>query len=147
MSQVFIPRGSKLGEGYTKAEKLKGQEIKPLHGGKRAQGRAGWLSDLIALRKVIILCSFCRSKFNPRQHGYRRVFIPDYTGKTDGYQVNGTCDWCKQETAQIPGGGTAFQSEELYQLTCIDPTEARRAARASAKSLSTWQSIQLKKRK
>lgn len=143
-SNVFIPRGQKLGEGYTKAERFVGQEVKPLHGGKIAQGRASWLDDLIALRKVVILCTFCRAVFKPHKVGYRRVFIPDTSGKSDGYQVNGCCDWCKNETANIPGGGTAFQPEELYKATTIDPSQARRSARAAAKSLRTWQYLQSK---
>lgn len=141
---AFVPRYSRLGEGFSKAQKFVGQEVKPLHGGKRAAGPAGWLSDLITLRKVVILCSFCRAKFNPRRFGYRRVFVPDATGKSDGYTVNGSCDWCKGETVNL-SGGTAFQPEELYKLTTIDPTEQRRTARLRAKSLSTWQFLQKRK--
>jgi hypothetical protein len=144
MMDTFVPKHEKLGEGFSKRDKLAGQEVKPLHGGKRAAGPAAWLSDLIELRKVVILCSFCRAKFNPRQFGYRRVFVPDATGKSDGYTVNGTCDWCKGETANL-SGGTAFQPEELYKLSSIDPQEQRRNARLKAKSLGTWQFLQKRK--
>lgn len=145
MSDVVIPKHAKLGEGFSRAEKLASQEVKPLHGGKIAQGRACWLDDLITLRKVVILCDFCRAKFNPRRFGYRRVYVPDSSGKSDGYTVNGYCDWCKNNTA-IMGGGAAFQPEELYKLTTVDPTVARREARAAAKQLGTWKYINQKRK-
>lgn len=144
MIGTFVPKHNKLGEGFSKAQKFLGQEVKPLHGGKKAQGRACWLDDLITLRKVIILCAFCRAKFNPRRFGYRRVFVPDATGKSDGYTVNGWCDWCKGETANL-AGGTAYQPEEIYKLTTIDPVVQRRHARARAKEFSTWQYIKRKR--
>ena len=141
---AFVPHGSKLGTGFSKAEKLAGQAIHPQHNASKGQSRANWISDLVALRKVVILCSYCRAKFNPRQAGYRRVYIPDYTGKTDGYTVNGDCDSCRVFTPNA-GGGCAFQPEELYRLTSIDPQEQRRKARLKAKELSTWQFLQKRK--
>ena len=137
---AFVPHGSKLGTGFSKAEKLAGQAIHPQHNASKGQSRANWISDLVALRKVVILCSYCRAKFNPRQAGYRRVYIPDYTGKTDGYTVNGDCDSCRVFTPNA-GGGCAFQPEELYEATHIDPTVARRQARARAGLKSTWSAI------
>ena len=140
MTTFLIPKHAKLGQGFSKQEKLKARE----HPGRRTDGSqsaATWIADRLGLRKDVILCSFCRVKFNPRRHGYRRVFIPDWTGKTDGYTVNGQCDSCKQWTPNA-GGGTAFVAEEVYSLTHIDPSEARRNARAAAKSLGTWQFLQ-----
>lgn len=144
---IVVPKYSKIGQGFSRREKIKAME----HPGRRTDPRRGyqsaasWIADRIGLRKDVILCSFCRAKFNPRRHGYRRVFVPDYTGKTDGYTVNGQCDSCKQETPNA-GGGTAFVAEEVYSLTHIDPSEARRNARAAAKSLGTWQFLQKKRR-
>lgn len=145
---IAIPKkGARLGEGFSRAEKLKAME----HPGRQTNPKRGyqsavsWISDLIALRKVIILCNFCRVKFNPRRFGYRRVFVPDWSGKTDGYTVNGDCDSCKQFTAMV-GGGTAFQPEEHYLQTHVDPVHARRAARAGAKSMSAWRFIQHQKK-
>lgn len=112
------------------------EAIHPQHNATKAQSQIGWLDSLIALKKVIILCSWCRSKFNPRKMGYRRVYVPDLTGKTDGYTVNGDCDWCKGFTANL-GGGTAYQPEELYHLTHQDPSEARRQSRARV----GWKSV------
>ena len=102
------------------------------------------MSDIIALRKALILCVTCCRKFEQqamRRVQYRKVYIPDLTGKTDGYTVNGVCDVCKQETA-IVGGGRAYQPEEVYALTHIDPAESRAVARAKAKQLGTWQFLQ-----
>lgn len=135
--EIAIPIHGRLGEGFSSRERLKALE----HPGRRVDGRqtaASWISDLVALRKCVLLCSFCRPWFNPKRYRYRRFYSPDLTGKTDGYQVNGRCDRCKQSTALIPGGGTEFIAEEAYALACIDPSEARRKARAAARSLTAW---------
>ena len=140
MPTFAIPKkGRVLGDGYSRAEKL------TPHPGRRTaakgyQSAVSWISDLIALRKVIILCSFCRHKFNPRRFGYRRIYVPDLTGKTDGYTVNGSCDACKQFTPNL-GGGTAYQPEELWSKTNIDPAEAKRARRAALGDTSIWDRI------
>jgi hypothetical protein len=138
--EAFIPRGQKLGEGFSKSEKLAAQAIHPQHSASKGQSRIGWLDSLLSLKKVVILCSWCRSKFNPRKANYRRVYVPDYTGKTDGYTVNGDCDYCGAFTA-VAGGGTAYQPEELYFLTHQDPTEARRRSRANAGWKTTYSAI------
>lgn len=107
-------------------------QVKSLeHPGRRTDGSqsaAGWISDLSELKKTIILCGICRVKFNPRKHGYRRLFTADPTFKTDGYSASGRCDGCKQRTESV-GGGVAFIHETLYQSVCVDPVEARRKAR------------------
>ena len=101
------------------------------HPGRRTDGSqtaASWIADLSALKKTIILCDVCRVKFNPRKHGYRRMFVSDPTHKSDGYSVGGKCDGCKQRTENV-GGGVAFIHETLYAQVCVDPSEARRKAR------------------
>ena len=113
------------------------KRITPQHDASKGQSRIGWLDSLLSLKKVVILCSWCRSKFNPRQHNYRRVYVPDYTGKTDGYTVNGDCDSCRSFTPTA-GGGTAYQPEELYALTHQDPVVARRQSRANAGRKSVY---------
>lgn len=115
-----------------------GRQTNPAKG---YQSATQWITDLIALRKTIILCSFCRVKFNPRRYGYRRIFISDTTGKTDGYTVNGYCDACKGWTPNLCGG-TAYHPEELYEQVFVDPSEARSKARATAKALGTWKFLQ-----
>lgn len=102
------------------------------HPGRRTDGRqtaASWIGDLAALRKTIILCGVCRTKFNPRKHGYRRLFVGDPTHKTDGYSAGGKCDGCRQRTENV-GGGVALIHETLYRSVCMDPVEARRRARS-----------------
>jgi hypothetical protein len=136
---VVTPKHARLGEGFSTAEKLKARE----HPGRRmdgSQSAASWVADLVGAKKVIILCGFCRPKFNPRKYAYRRMYSPDYTGKTDGYMTNGMCDGCKQQTLNT-GGGTAYISEETYRMVCIDPVDARRQARAKARL--AWASYRL----
>ena len=139
---VIVPRYHKLGEGFSRQEILKSYE----HPGRRTaahgyQSPAAWISDCVALKKLIILCSVCRQHFNPRKHNYRRAYIPDSSGKTDGYAVNGKCFGCKEETANV-GGGTGYVPEETYNLLFVDPVQARRNARATWKAQSAWNVIQ-----
>ena len=145
--EIFIPRHEKLGEGFSFKEKLDSFE----HPGRRTtphgyQSPASWISDLVALKKLIILCPFCRIKFNPGKHNYRRFYIPDVTGLTDGYVVNGKCDGCKQPTQNL-GGGAGFVHEAEYSKTCIDPIDARRKARARAKAMNPYLYIQQNRRR
>jgi hypothetical protein len=127
-----VPKHTKLGVGFSKEEIRDSFE----HPGRRTDPRrgyqspAGWLGDLSDARKVIILCSFCRTKFNPKRNKYRKLYVPDSSGKTDGYTANGKCDACKGQTANI-GGGTIFISEETWEQVSMDPQEARRNARAA----------------
>ena len=142
---VAVPKYSKLGEGFSAREKLAAQ----LHPGRsKWQSPASWILDLVSLRKPVLLCSFCRSKFNPRHFNYRKFYMTDHTGTTDGFVANGKCDACRQNTADVPGGGVMFVAEELYSLTCIDPCEARRNARAAWKGHTTaWGMIQKQRRR
>jgi hypothetical protein len=130
---VLVPKYHRIGEGFSKPEQVAALE----HPGRRTNGSqsaASWVGDLKDLKKVILLCSWCRGKFNPRANGYRRFYVPDATGSTDGYASNGKCDACKQMTINTPGGGTAFVSEDTYNLVCTDPVDARRKARMRARS-------------
>ena len=132
---VVVPKYHKLGEGFSKKEKMKARE----HGGRQTnpqkgyQSGASWVGDLADLRKAILLCSWCKSKFNPRRNRYRRNYVPDPTGVTDGYQTNGTCDVCKGQTVNM-GGGTLFIAEEHWEQVSVDPGEARRSWRARMKA-------------
>lgn len=133
MTTVLVPRGTKLGEGFSLREQVKALE----HLGRRTDGTqsaAHWILNLSDLQKVIQLCGWCRPKFNPRKHGYRKFYAPDPTGITDGYQPHGLskCDACKQMLGNR-GGGVAYIREDTYNLTCVDPLSARRAARAKAR--------------
>ena len=130
---IIVPAHARLGEGFSKKEILKAQEhpgrqINPSRG---YQTPAAYLDDLGALKKLILLCDFCRAKWNPRTHGYRPMYIPDSSGKTDGYMSNGWCDACKEFTANVGRAGRAFVHEETYNEICVDPKIARRNARAA----------------
>lgn len=137
---TLVPKHHRLGEGFSKQEVAQSLE----HPGRntRTQSAASWISDLSTLKKTILLCSYCRVKFNPRRHHYRRLFTPDVTGMTDGYISNGKCDACKQRTENM-GGGTAYVHEALYNQVAVDPTVARRNARASAKAWSVTRALKL----
>lgn len=129
-----IPKYAKLGEGFNKAE----MAATLFHPGRRTNGTqsaATWLTDLTSLKKLIILCSYCRVKFNPRKNGYRKFYVHDVTATTDGYSANGRCDACNQPTINA-GGGTAFVHEAMYDLVCVDPVEQRRQARM--RSAASW---------
>lgn len=139
---ILVPKYHRLGEGFSKQEQI--QALR--HPGRRTtphgyQSPASWLSDLIALRKLIILCFSCRAYFNPRRHGYRRHYMPDKSGRTDGYGLNGICNRCKAETVNA-GGGTGYVPEETYNLNCIEPCAVRRFERGKHFALSTWNFIQ-----
>lgn len=128
MAVLCVPKYARLGEGFSRKEKAAANE----HPGRRVDGTqspAHWITCLADLKKTILLCSFCRARFNPRKHHYRRYYSPDASGKTDGYAVNGLCDACKESTVNFPGGGTMFIHEETYDLVCLDPVEARRRTR------------------
>jgi hypothetical protein len=134
MTTVFIPRGAHLNDesAFTKREKVDAK----IHPGRRTQVKgyqspASWISDLSELKKLIILCSFCRPWFDPKRYRYRKmqVFVQSEMKTTE--KVNGVCDRCKQRTADM-GGGTAFVHEEIYQQVCTDPRVARRNARIAA---------------
>ena len=134
MSIVLVPKYGRLGQGFTVAEAAKAD----YHPGRRTDGSqspASWIADLVDTRKLILLCTFCRPNFNPRKHNYRKFYIPDPSGITSGYQHEGMCDACKQQTGIT---GTAFIHEEIYALTCIDPVTQRRERRAKAYALPAW---------
>lgn len=134
MTDVLVPRYGTLGYGFSARERVEAN----VHPGRRTDGTqsaATWVSDLAELKKVILLCSFCRGKFNPRKNGYRRMWVADPTGKTDGYSADGRCDACKQPTVNA-GGGTAYVHESTYNLVHQDPVEVRRRARLT--STTAW---------
>lgn len=137
--ETFIPSYRKLGEGFSYLEKMKGAE----HPGRRTtikgyQSPASWICDLTALKKVVCLCSYCCVKFNHRKLHYRKGFVPG--SPRDGSAANGKCDACKQQMENC-GGGTWYTHESIYAQTCVDPSEARRNARAMAGRKSIWRAI------
>lgn len=138
-SNSFVPLHGKLGQGFSTQEIAESY----VHPGRRTDGSqsaASWICDLLDLRKFLILCSFCSPHFNHRKHHYRRYYVADETGTTNGYSVNGECYACKKMTTDS-GGGTGYISEETYNQVCRDPVEVRRNRRAESRSMSIWQAI------
>jgi hypothetical protein len=134
---IIIPKyGGKPGEGFSKAEKLKSVEWR----GRRTDGSqsaASMICDLADNRTAILLCSFCRTNFNFRRNKYRVQYIPDPTGRTDGYIANGRCDACHQPTENT-GGGKLYIAEEYWEQVSQDPQAARIAARNAWHQKRTW---------
>lgn len=86
---VLVPRGARLGEGFTRREQLTAKEAKgrPWH---RVAG--GWVADLVGKRLCIILCPFHVSKFNPRHNQYE-------VWRRHQWAI-GKCDECGQVSSQ-----------------------------------------------
>ena len=138
MTTFLIPKYRALGQGFSARERRQAR----YHAGRRVDGTqsaATWIVNLTDLRKLITLCGFCARKFNPKRHGYRRFYVPDQTGLTNGYACSGVCDACK---ARLVATGVAFIAEETYAQVCVDPVEQRRRARMTARAAATvWTTI------
>ena len=78
----MIPLRSWTGRNLLKASEAPGKPARRLAG--------GWVSDLAALGKAILLCDFCAHKFDPRKYGYeRKQAVPGHAF------VMGRCDGCR----------------------------------------------------
>ena len=135
----IVPKYARLGEGFSRREIAEAAE----HPGRRTtikgyQSPASWIVDLLSLKKVIVLCSYCRIKFDHRKVNYRKGFVPG--APEGGSGATGPCDACKQRCENC-GGGTWYTHETIYEKTCIDPAEARRRARAMAGQKTVWRAI------
>jgi hypothetical protein len=135
---IIVPAHARLGEGFTKQEQLKALE----HPGRNRnikgyQSPASWICDQSDLKKLILLCRDCRLKFNHRKNHYREFYVRDDSGKTSGYESNGQCDGCKEQTANH-GGGTAFVHESEYSKICLEPRMNKRMNRAAYYAKSAW---------
>ena len=137
-----LPKHAKLGEGYTKLERFEGDRLHPGRRTNGTQSAATWITGLADRRSVILLCGWCRPKFNPRTNRYRPMYVPSLSAVADPYQSNGMCDACKSQTALTPGGGRAFVSEETYSQVCLEPDDTRRRARQAWRTgSSVWGAV------
>ena len=136
----LVPQGPKLGEGFSR----RAQAEAMFHPGRRTDGTqsaATWLTDLADLRKFINLCGFCARRFDMKAHRYRRFYVPDPVGITNGYATSGQCDGCK---SRLTANGVGFIAEETYHLTCVDPVDERRQARLRART--AWAGVAIQRR-
>ena len=136
MSIIVVPKYYKVGQGFTKQEKFEAT----IHPGRSTklkgyQSPASWICDLVDLNKPILLCNFCKVKFNHARSKYRKKYLMDITGKSSGWVSNGQCDGCKQNTALL-GGGILYMPEQEWLKFSQDPRAARRNAQRS------WQTKQ-----
>ena len=89
------------------------------YGGKRRGTPAGThVTDLSALKKTIVLCGGCQSKFDWRRHGYYSVW------RYEHQPVLGQCDGCR---GMISGNdGRLFLHESSRAQAWATPDEQRR---------------------
>ncbi len=71
----------------TKVDRLKAAKGQRGAPAKRLPG--GWIGDLVALGKAVVLCDWCRRKFDFRKAGYERRQL--WPGQRF---VMGDCDGC-----------------------------------------------------
>jgi hypothetical protein len=132
--EILLPK-------YSVIEKKKGVHIAEEFGGRQTnpkkgyQSAASFVGDLADSRQCIVLCNFCKTKWNHGKNKYKKRWIPDPSGVTDGFNANGKCDACKQHTSNM-GGGHLYVSEETWKQVSMDPAEARKKARAAWKKKS-----------
>ncbi len=124
---VLIPKYSKLGEGFSKKEILKASESPGRYTDPKRHGyqsAASWIDDFVARRGNIMLCTFCRHKFDPKKYHYRRAYVVGADDRPDPFRFDGKCEDCKQDTRTAPGGGTYFVPEEIYPQVYHEPRRA-----------------------
>lgn len=109
MSVELIMKREWTAQDRLQASEAPGRPMKRVHG--------GWMADLAALRKSIVLCPFCTHKFNPKSHHYRK--------ETDFPEVTGRCDGCKVSDARC----TLYIAEELYAQVRMTRDDVRSMAR------------------
>lgn len=139
---LIIPKHSKLGKGYHIRDMVRESPGRQVNPEKGYQSPAVFLDDLVQLKQAIILCSFCVVKWNPHKNKYRARYIPDPSGVTSGYAVQGKCDACKQMTGNM-GGGKVYINMDDWAKVSIDPATARRRAREvwmQGQSMKVWAS-------
>src|SRR3990167_11314004 len=61
----------------TRKRMLRSWEGRPGPGPKRAPG--GWIADLAALGKAVVLCQLCVNRWEPKKYGYQRRRLVPYT--------------------------------------------------------------------
>jgi hypothetical protein len=96
MISILVPKS------WTNQEISKSYEHK---GRKKTLGHGSYISDLVALKKAIVLCWKCRRKFNEKtSHYMKHHAIP--------FVRNSRCDACKQLSMQAE----LFIHEEMNYL-------------------------------
>lgn len=97
--------------------------IAPLRPKKRVAG--GWLSDMTALGRVVLLCSECEPKFNARAERYRKDPI---------WEAVHPCDGCKQFRQT-----KTYLPEETWEWANPQERGKARRGRWALPKVSDWQ--------
>ena len=84
-------------------------------GKKRGRAAGGWIADIAASKKVILLCTSCTHKFNPARVQYRREReFPVAQGKCDGCSTFDLhCAWYVYEGIYTSVRSTAEERRAL----------------------------------
>ena len=83
-----------MSEATRKAKRTPKEHLKHIaarSGAPKGRLGGGWLADLAALEKAIVLCDFCVRKWNPHAYEYERR--DPFPGQR---YVKGPCDGCGQ---------------------------------------------------
>ena len=92
MVDVLTPKFGKLGTGFSRKAIIAASED---YGRPWNRPAGGWVSDLTALQKFVMLCPFCGPKFNPKKADYE-------VWRTNAFHV-GKCDGCKELSTYLCG--------------------------------------------
>ena len=107
---------------WTKAELLKAQEAP---GRKHGKPHGSHVLELADLRKVVLLCPLCNSKFDYKRHRFRR--------ENEFRYVTSTCDACKTLDIHC----SMYIAEETYSHVRSTAEERRALARWRDKQIKT----------
>lgn len=99
---------------YTRADMLKNAEAPGKPKGRTA---GGWVDDIAAQKKVILLCPLCTRKFNPARVHYRKEKeFPVAIGKCDGCDTHDLhCSWYVYDELYSQVRSTAEERRALAQ--------------------------------
>jgi hypothetical protein len=92
--------------------------------GGRKKGTTGGslVSDLVALKKAILLCGTCQGKFDWRHHGYYSVW------RYEHQPVTGPCDVCSTEITGNDGRLFLYDAERHQCWVSADEKKAHAAS-------------------
>jgi hypothetical protein len=118
-SDIYVPRDEK---SWTKAERLKAYEHP---GRKHGKPHGSFVIDLADLRKAVLLCSACASKFDYKRHRFRL--------ETEFRYNLGNCDACKVFDSYC----SMYIAEETYVTVRSTADERRGLAKWREKQIRT----------
>ena len=95
-----------------------------VEGKKKGRVAGGWIADIAAMKKVILLCSTCTHKFNPGRVHYRK--------EKEFPVCQGVCDGCSTYDHQC----SWYIYEELYNSVRSTRQERRALAESRVRRVA-----------